>query len=134
MEHEIPRPDVNKLPAVTTDDFVIESRKLFDHIYNGVLPMHNIDQINFKIEYHKHNNEIMTDTKLLNITIDEVGTWQIVINEKTQKINLFSPISYTHHYVYNKDLDSWQCTLDSHNIIELLARELNDHAQGYPHF
>lgn len=134
MEHSIPKPNASLLPPVSAEEFQLESSKLMDLIYKGVLPMHNIDKMNFTIEYHKHNEQVKQDSKTLNITIDEVGTWQIIIDETGKKITLFSPISYTHFYIYNSDMEEWQCTMDSHNIIELLARELNDHAQGYPHF
>ena len=116
------------------DEFKIKSRELLDQIYNGLKDVIINNKDECSIEYYKDNNSDIKDDKILNFTINKCGTYQIIINEQFKQIHLFSPISFTFFYVYEIDNQRWICTMDSHNIIELLSREINDNTYGYPKF
>ena len=116
------------------DEFKIKSRELLDQIYNGLIDIVSNDPENCSIEYYRQNNSNLTDDKMLHFTIEKCGTYQLIINEKQKQIHLFSPISFTFFYIYDINNDRWICTMDSHNIIELLSREINDNTYGYPKF
>ncbi len=79
-------------------------------------------------------SSVLTDEKILNIEVESIGTFQVIIIEPKQQIHVFSPLSFTHHYVYNENTEAWTSRIDGHNMLELISRELNDHCMGYPMF
>ena len=71
---------------------------------------------------------------ILSIAIDQLGTFEITIDDSKSEINVFSPVSYGQVYVYFEDEKLWKSVLDGHDIVQLLATEINSHCQGYPRF
>ena len=123
----------NRTSTISTEQFGNKSRELLNLIYFGVKEIEEIDE-NMKIEYHLHESSELKDDKILNIHIETIGSYQILIDDKKSQISLFSPLSFTNLYIYNEAQQEWRSTLDGHNIIELIAREINDHCKGYPKF
>lgn len=123
----------NRKSTISTEIFGNKSRELLNLLYFGVKEIEEIDE-NVKIDYYLHNNDIIKDDKILNIHVETIGSFQVLIDDKKNQIQLFSPLSFTNIYIYNEQYQEWQSTIDGHNIIELIARELNDHCKGYPKF
>ena len=123
----------NRKSTISTEQFGNKSRQLLNLLYFGVKDIEDVDD-NVKIDYYLHNNDIIKDDKILNIHIETIGSFQVLIDDKKSQIQLFSPLSFTNIYIYNEAYQEWQSTIDGHNIIELIARELNDHCKGYPKF
>ncbi len=122
----------NRKSTLSTDAFVNKSRELLNLLYFGVLEIEEIDD-NVTVEYHLKMDNIKDD-KILNIHVETIGSFQVLIDEKKSQIMLFSPLSFTNTYVYNETTEQWLSTIDGHNIIEIISRELNDHCKGYPKF
>ncbi|ETO35926.1 hypothetical protein RFI_01132 [Reticulomyxa filosa] len=138
MDHKVSRPIKDE--KMTNEEFKKMSRALLDHIYEGIknLPEVNGSE-NVSIEYYRNNTKtdknedshVVKDEKIMNINVTEIGSYQIIINDTKKEIHMFSPISFTHHYIWDESLEQWRSKLDGHYLLELLARELNDHCQGF---
>ena len=127
-KHEIPRPDTAK--KATGQVFIDKSRELLQTIYDGVIHLEEANKdSNTCVKVELDLNKLM-----LSITIDELGTFEIRIDDLKNEINVFSPVSYGQVYVYFEDEKLWKSVLDGHDIVQLLATEINAHCQGYPRF
>ncbi len=122
----------NRKSTISTEQFLTKSRELLNLLYFGVLEIEEIDD-NVTVEYHLKSENIKDD-KILNVHVETIGSFQVLIDDKRNEITLFSPLSFTNIYIYNEIAQEWKSTIDGHNIIEIFARELNDHCRGYPKF
>ena len=126
MEHNIPKPDMTN--KATGQIFRTKSKELLQSIYDGVKHLEEVNkETNTSVDV-----ELDMNKSILSITINELGTFQVTVDESKHEIVVFSPVSYGQVYVY---LDNqWKSVLDGHDIFQLLATEINAYCQGYPRF
>ena len=129
VEHDIPRPNTQN--RATGQIFIDKSKQLLQTIYDGVIHLEEANENTntcVKIEFDSNQSS------KISICIDQLGTFEISVDEAKNEINVFSPVSYGQVYVYFENEDMWKSVLDGHNILQLLAVEINSHCQGYPRF
>ena len=129
VEHDIPRPNIEI--RATGQIFIDKSKQLLQTIYDGVIHLEEANKNTntcVKVEFDSNQSS------KISISIDQLGTFEISIDETKNEINVFSPVSYGQVYVYFENEDLWKSVLDGHNIFQLLAVEINSHCQGYPRF
>ena len=129
VEHDIPKPNIEN--KATGSIFMNKSKELLQTIYDGVIHLEEVNKNTntcVKVEYDSNQSS------KISISIDQLGTFEISIDRTNNEIHLFSPVSYGQVYVYFENENEWKSVLDGHNIIQLLAIEINSHCQGYPRF
>ena len=127
-KHNIPRPNTSN--KATGSIFTEKSRELLQFIFDGVIHLE---------EPNKETNTSVTvaldsESSILTIAINELGEFKISCDDTKSELNVFSPVSSAHTYVYFESDNEWKSVLDGHLVIQLLATEINAHCQGYPRF
>eukprot|EP01084_Bolivina_argentea_P250234 419187_1 len=139
MEHNIPKPDVSKKAIGTI--FISKSRDLLQTLYDGLIHLEEVNKdtqtnVSIELDYNISMLSIIIGTNTADfrdITMNEME-WKITCDDKTNEVSVFSPVSYGQTYVYFAIENEWKSILDGHNILQLIATEINAHCQGYPRF
>lgn len=127
--HDIPRP--NTAQKTTGDQFIYASRKLLQTLHDGLIHLEEANKETRTPVSVEWLNESQT---ALSVSIELLGAFKVECNDAKNEITVFSPVSYGQVYHYFAADDEWKSELDGHNIIQLLATEINAHCQGYPKF
>eukprot|EP01083_Nonionella_stella_P179612 638147_1 len=85
--YKLERP--NRKSTISTDEFVNKSRELLNLIYFGVKEIEQIDD-NVTIEYHLHDSGNLKDDKILNIHVETIGSYQVLIDDLKSQIQLMA--------------------------------------------
>lgn len=117
-------------------DFDKEMNRLLTNIYDGVLPMKDVNE-EFSVTLNPEMCSLIIETlrgnfSLTSVDAADAGVTAASLSSESKFLRFQTYISGVHHYSYIAQEDVWRSVQDDHDIRGLITRDLLKHCAGCP--
>ena len=117
-------------------DFDKEMNRLLTNIYDGVLPMKDVN-VEFSVTLNLEGCSLIIETlrgnfSLTSVDAADAGVTAASLSSESKFLRFQTYISGVHHYSYIEQEDVWRSVQDDHDVRGLITRDLLKHCAGCP--